>query len=283
VSRRFQVGTRRPGCARTQNHTSAGRRLRPRRLHEADTTACSASAAYAEHRASEAGAPVAWPTRAAVPGSGRTRSRQRVTFDRFMECAVRPRRKRAALRVLDLGAGNGWLCYRLHRMGHFAVALDLRTDLVDGLGAAAGYGELLPELFPRVAAAFEQLPVRTAGFDMAVFNASLHYATDLAAVVAEAARCVVGGGCVAILDTPWYRRRADGAHGGGEARTPGRFGRAGALPVLAAVEFLTPERLAPAASLNLTSPVSRAIAWYELRPGRLRGGGHLRARPATIP
>jgi SAM-dependent methyltransferase len=236
-------------------------------------------AAYAEHRASEGRGAGGLAELRALPylrggphaAAWQVRSR---TFERFVECVVRPRSARAGrpLRVLDLGAGNGWLCYRLNRMGHFAVALDLRTDDVDGLGAAAGYAELLPNFFPRVAAAFEQLPLRAAGFDVAVFNASLHYATDLGAVVAEAARCVVGGGCVAILDTPWYRRERDGAAMVTEKHTQAaaRFGqRASALLEPVAIEYLTPERLhARAASQNLTWRRHRVRypLWYELRP-----------------
>ena len=44
-----------------------------------------------------------------------------------------------SLDVLDVGAGCGWLSYRLALAGHETVALDLRDDSVDGLGAAAAY------------------------------------------------------------------------------------------------------------------------------------------------
>ncbi len=40
------------------------------------------------------------------------------------------------LRILDLGAGNGWMSYRLARQGHAPVAVDLLTNDRDGLGAA---------------------------------------------------------------------------------------------------------------------------------------------------
>ena len=42
-----------------------------------------------------------------------------------------------ALRVLDLGAGNGWMSYRLAKQGHAPVAVDLITNDQDGLEAAS--------------------------------------------------------------------------------------------------------------------------------------------------
>ena len=40
------------------------------------------------------------------------------------------------VRVLDVGAGSGWLSHCLTALGHGAVALDAIDDDVDGLGAA---------------------------------------------------------------------------------------------------------------------------------------------------
>ena len=54
------------------------------------------------------------------------------------------------LNILDLGAGNGWLSYRLSLLGHQAVAVDLLTNTTDGLGAASHYSAHLPSMFARV-------------------------------------------------------------------------------------------------------------------------------------
>jgi 2-polyprenyl-3-methyl-5-hydroxy-6-metoxy-1,4-benzoquinol methylase len=43
------------------------------------------------------------------------------------------------LAILDLGAGNGWLSYRLAQHGHSAAAVDLLTNDFDGLGAHRHY------------------------------------------------------------------------------------------------------------------------------------------------
>jgi SAM-dependent methyltransferase len=135
-----------------------------------------------------------------------------------------------------------------------------------------------------VVSAFDEIPEPDASFDLAVFNAALHYATDLAAVIEEAARVVRPGGRLAILDSPFYRREADGLAMVAEkaAEAPRRFGaRAATLMALPFVEFLTRERLAAAsAGIGVRWRRTRVVypLWYELRPlsARLRG-----ARPPS--
>jgi hypothetical protein len=46
-------------------------------------------------------------------------------------------RRSGALRLVDLGAGNAWLCHRLALAGHRCAAVDIHADDVDELGAAA--------------------------------------------------------------------------------------------------------------------------------------------------
>lgn len=197
------------------------------------------------------------------------------TFDAFVAHVLRPLASEQGRRlaVLDLGAGNGWLSRRAALAGHAALALDVRDDGVDGLGAARGYldsGE--GAHFHLAAASFDALPLRAGGFDVAVFNASLHYATDLPAVIAEAARVVRPGGRIAILDSPFYSADAAGAAMVAEKRAQAarRFGsRADALLALPFIEYLTPARLADAsAGLGLAWRRRRVRypAWYEARP-----------------
>ncbi|MGZ3313431.1 MAG: class I SAM-dependent methyltransferase [Caulobacteraceae bacterium] len=203
------------------------------------------------------------------------------TFDAFMARLVRPMAEglRRPLDLLDLGAGNGWLSYRVALEGHRATALDIRDDGVDGLGAAQPFLQRAAGSMWIAVALFDDIPAPDASFDIAVFNASLHYATDLAAVLAEAARVVRPGGQLAILDSPFYRRESDGLAMVAEktADAPHRFGaRAGTLMALPFIEFVTRERLAAAsAAIGVRWRRSRVTyqLWYELRPfsARLRG------------
>ncbi|HCC55789.1 MAG TPA: class I SAM-dependent methyltransferase [Solibacterales bacterium] len=110
------------------------------------------------------------------------------------------------LDILDLGAGNGWMSYRLTLRDHRPVALDIFSDNRDGLGAARHY----PRRFPCVEAEFDQLPFDTAAFDLAIYNSSIHYAIDYRRTLAEARRCLRRSGSVVIMDSPVYKRPEHG-------------------------------------------------------------------------
>ena len=105
------------------------------------------------------------------------------------------------LSILDLGAGVGWLSYRLALRGHEPAAVDLLDDPLDGLGAARHY----PQPFPRILAELDRIPLADEQFDLAVFNASFHYATDYRAALREVRRLLGWGGRVVVLDTPVYQ------------------------------------------------------------------------------
>lgn len=109
------------------------------------------------------------------------------------------------LDILDLGAGNGWMSYRLAECGHRPVAVDIFTDSRDGLAASMQYGR-----FPAVEAEFDRLPFASGQFDLAVFNSSLHYSTDYHETLGEARRCLKESGSIVVLDSPLYKRREHG-------------------------------------------------------------------------
>src|SRR5438094_2355426 len=69
---------------------------------------------------------------------------------RYFESKLLPRK---SVDILDLGAGNGWMSYRLSLRGHRPVAVDIFVDERDGLAAARHY-----ERFPCVEAEFDRLP-----------------------------------------------------------------------------------------------------------------------------
>ncbi|MBC9030859.1 class I SAM-dependent methyltransferase [Sphingomonas sp. JC676] len=200
------------------------------------------------------------------------------TFEAFVEHVVDPmeRHLRRRPRTLDLGAGNGWLSYRLALRGHDCAAIDIRDDRVDGLGAAKAFLEEVS--FDCFVASFDALPVGDRIADLTVFNAALHYATNLGTTLAEAVRATQRGGTIVILDSPFYAQDAQGAAMVAEkhAHAAERFGdRAGSLLALPHIEYLTAARLGRAsASLGLVWRRRRVTYpfWYELRPltARLR-------------
>ena len=108
--------------------------------------------------------------------------------------------------ILDLGAGNGWLSNRLRERGHRPVAVDIFSDPFDGLGAIHHYDDA----FPAIEADFDSLPFPSAAFDLAIYNASIHYSSDYGRTIQEARRCLRPGGRVVILDSPLYSKREHG-------------------------------------------------------------------------
>lgn len=110
------------------------------------------------------------------------------------------------LRVLDLGAGSGWLSHRLTELGHACVALDWLDDVEDGLGAVAHY----PVRFPCVQADFDDLPLLPRQFDVAIFNASLHYSSDPGRTLQKARAMLVPGGLLVVMDSPVFRTDESG-------------------------------------------------------------------------
>jgi SAM-dependent methyltransferase len=147
------------------------------------------------------------------------------------------------LRVLDIGAGTGWLCYRLAQMNITTVAVDLLVNDTDGLGAAVHYDRHLSEPFRRFQAEATRLPFDDDQFDVIIFNASFHYAENYETSTREALRCLRRGGMVVIADSPWYSRQLSGERMLAERRSQ-FFDRFGTFSnSIRSQEFLTDERL----------------------------------------
>ena len=128
---------------------------------------------------------------------------------------------------------------------------------MDGLKAARHKAEP----FPQLEAEFDHLPFRAASFDLAVFNASIHYSTDYRRTLGELRRCLRPGGHFVILDSPVYRVRDDGERMRAERHQEfeRRFGfRSDAVPSL---EYFDEGTLVDLASeLNIRWSVHRP--WY---------------------
>ena len=112
----------------------------------------------------------------------------------------------SSLRVLDVGAGNGWLSNRLAQLGHEPVAVDLNDDSHDGLLASRSYAKP----FPLVQADFDALPFAPRQFDVVVMNASLHYSPEPRRTLIEMSRLVDDGGALVVMDSPMFENATDG-------------------------------------------------------------------------
>ncbi len=198
---------------------------------------------------------------------------------RYIERIILPTvisHRHKTLRILDLGAGNGWMSYRLALLGHSPVAVDLLTNDQDGLGAAVHYKKHLTALFPRFQAELDTLPFAENQFDLVIFNASFHYSENYEKTLAEALRCTRAGGTILIADTPWYRDERSGQQMLTERRTT--FTQRYGFPSdgLNSLEYLTDQRLQRMeASFGIRWQVHRpyyGIRWH-MRPllAKLRG------------
>jgi SAM-dependent methyltransferase len=172
--------------------------------------------------------------------SGQWRIRAR-SYDCLMKQVLQPPGRSRT--VLDLGAGNCWMSYRLALAGYRPIAVDLLTNKDDGLGAAVHYQSHVRDLFLRVQAELTRLPFQSGQFDVVVFNASFHYSANYEASLREALRCLRSGGMAVIIDTPWYSREESGRKMVSERRATFRQRYGTASDSIQSLEFLTNERL----------------------------------------
>jgi SAM-dependent methyltransferase len=132
---------------------------------------------------------------------------------RFPEVKRADEWDKLALRVLEVGAGNGWFSWRMAQAGHYVLATDVSPDEEDGLGAIARYSGPRVALEDRLTCALaemEDLPLEDAQFDLVVANGSLHYAGRIQSAVSEAHRVLRPGGLFLVLDSPVYDQSGSG-------------------------------------------------------------------------
>jgi SAM-dependent methyltransferase len=126
---------------------------------------------------------------------------RRQSFCALMQVLAREGPTPAHGPAADLGAGTGWLSYRLAQLGYRVLAVDANPDPDWGLGVAERH--YLPRHPYWLALGdLENPPLQNGQLGLIVFNASLHYASDLEAAVFRAACALKRGGRLFILDTP---------------------------------------------------------------------------------
>jgi SAM-dependent methyltransferase len=117
-------------------------------------------------------------------------------LDAFVALAAHLDLPRGA-RVVDLGGGSGWVAELLARFGLRPVVLDVARSLLrlarQRFAASGLPGRVL-------AGDMTRLPLRNASVDALIAIDTLHHVDDLAAVLAEARRVLVAGGCFLIAE-----------------------------------------------------------------------------------
>jgi ubiquinone/menaquinone biosynthesis C-methylase UbiE len=191
------------------------------------------------------------------------RSRTYKYIERKIVPGVSPNTNRP-LTILDLGAGNGWMSYRLAKLGHRPIAVDIQTSTFDGLGAAAHFQRALPVLFPRFQAELDQLPFGSGQFDCAIFNASFHYSQNYDRTLSEAIRCLRPGGTILIADSPFYTHEECGQKMLGERRKLFQKQFGFTSDGLGSCEYLTKDRLLDLEMRHDLEWATHAV-WYGIR------------------
>ncbi len=127
-------------------------------------------------------------------------------------------RQGKTVRIVDMGAGIGWLSARLAAEDHDVVALDLSDDDAYGLGASRRLRQALNLNFTLVQGAIEDPPFQRQQIDLLIYNASLHYAPDINYCLASGVDLLRPGGALVIMDTPVVDKGPAPAWGWGGGR-----------------------------------------------------------------
>lgn len=113
-------------------------------------------------------------------------------------------RTESPLRILEIGAYNGWLSNRLARLGHQVIAVDEFSDPYDGLGAHQFYAaNWLP-----VQADTRDLSVFADLYDAVVLNRCTQFFLEPVSYVAQAMDRVAQGGVLILLGMAFFRNSA---------------------------------------------------------------------------
>jgi ArsR family transcriptional regulator len=103
-----------------------------------------------------------------------------------------------AWRVADLGCGDGYLTIEASRWASRVIAIDRSKPVLERARALARRRGVRNITWRQ--GEIERTPLRDGSVDLAILSQALHHAADPAAAIAEAARIVLPGGRVVVLD-----------------------------------------------------------------------------------
>ena len=109
------------------------------------------------------------------------------------------------LKVADLGCGEGYLTIEASRWAETVIAVDRSEAVLKRARALATRRRVRNVIWKR--GELERLPLRDATVDVALLSQALHHAKDPGRAVVEAARVVVPGGRVLVLDLREHEER----------------------------------------------------------------------------
>lgn len=147
------------------------------------------------------------------------------------------------IRCLDLGAGNCWFAAKIAERGHSVVVLDINLDKQDGLGSLSNFPAPQRCRMLAARAEFDVLPFGPGSFDVVIFNASLHYSSDVHRTCSEAMAVLRKQGLLYIIDSPIYRSEEAGEKMIQEQRESFAALLGGVLPERRGKGFLTESML----------------------------------------
>lgn len=115
-----------------------------------------------------------------------------------------------AVRVADLGCGEGYLTVEASRWASKVIAIDRSDAVIRKARDLASRRRVTNVVWKR--GELDALPLKDGSVDVALFSQALHHAPDPGAAVKEAARILAPGGRVLILDLreheeAWVRER----------------------------------------------------------------------------
>lgn len=118
-------------------------------------------------------------------------------------------------RYADLGIGDGLLTLMLSEVAEVVTAVDLSPEMLSQLAARARAKGIAN--VETVEGDIEDLPLPSRSHDVVVLSQALHHAREPAQALAEAARILVPGGRVLVLDLlahseDWVRERLEHVH-----------------------------------------------------------------------
>jgi SAM-dependent methyltransferase len=114
------------------------------------------------------------------------------------------------MRIADLGCGDGYLTIEASRWASRVIAVDRSPAVLERARGLAKRRRVSNVIWKR--GELEKLPLRDASVDVALLSQALHHAANPEKALAEAARVVVPGGRVLVLDLrehdqAWVRDR----------------------------------------------------------------------------